>query len=399
MEVPAAGSGRCPAFSRCGKLRFANCALRKEVALRARKPQGSVVFNRLRATWNFLWCEGTQRRSIKLGTITELPTRNDALRKAETARRDLRLQRERSIPTVRELVQEYRAEKMPQRYSTRRGYEEWIKNHILPRWADSPITDLQAQPVELWLRSLPLAPKSKSHIKGLLRIFWDFTMWRSDIPTERNPMELVTIKGVTRRRRQPRSLTVEEFHKFIQYLEEPFRTIALICVCFGLRISEALALKWSDVDWPNRKLSIERGIVRQRVDDVKTLYSGRRMAVDAEMLVVLKAWKQQVSFTSENDWMFASPVKLGRQPWCYDQVERYFVRAAKAAGIGRLGTHSMRHTYRSWLDAVGTPLAVHQKLMRHADIRTTMNVYGDVVTNEMQEAHAKVVQMALVKPN
>src|SRR6516225_3358132 len=126
MEVPAAGSGRCPAFSRCGKLRFANCALRKEVALRARKPQGSVVFNRLRATWNFLWCEGTQRRSIKLGTITELPTRNDALRKAETARRDLRLQRERSIPTVRELVQEYRAEKMPQRYSTRRGYEEWI---------------------------------------------------------------------------------------------------------------------------------------------------------------------------------------------------------------------------------------------------------------------------------
>ena len=117
------------------------------------------------------------------------------------------------------------------------------------------------------------------------------------------------------------------------------------------------------------------------------------------MLVVLKAWKQQVSFTSENDWMFASPVKLGRQPWYYDQVERYFVRAAKAAGIGRLGTHSMRHTYRSWLDAVGTPLAVQQKLMRHADIRTTMNVYGDVVTNEMQETHAKVVQMALVKPN
>ena len=117
------------------------------------------------------------------------------------------------------------------------------------------------------------------------------------------------------------------------------------------------------------------------------------------MLVVLKAWKQQVSFTSENDWMFASPVKLGRQPWYYDQVERYFVRAAKAAGIRRLGTHSMRHTYRSWLDAVGTPLAVQQKLMRHADIRTTMNVYGDVVTNEMQEAHAKVVQMALVKPN
>jgi integrase len=42
---------------------------------------------------------------------------------------------------------------------------------------------------------------------------------------------------------------------------------------------------------------------------------------------------------------------------------------------------------------------VQQKLMRHADIRTTMNVYGDVVTDEMQEAHAKVVGMALGKAN
>jgi integrase len=72
-----------------------------------------------------------------------------------------------------------------------------------------------------------------------------------------------------------------------------------------------------------------------------------------------------------------------------------FQNAAAGAGIGKLGTHTMRHTYRAWLDAVGTPVAVQQKLMRHADIRTTMNIYGDVVTDEMQQAHGKVVEMAL----
>ena len=87
------------------------------------------------------------------------------------------------------------------------------------------------------------------------------------------------------------------------------------------------------------------------------------------------------------------------RPWSYDQVWRSLLSAAAAAGIGKLGTHSMRHTYRSWLDAAGTTVAVQQKLMRHRDIRTTMNVYGDGVTNEMQEAHSKVVQMALSKPN
>jgi len=35
--------------------------------------------------------------------------------------------------------------------------------------------------------------------------------------------------------------------------------------------------------------------------------------------------------------------------------------------------------------------------MRHSDIRTTVNAYGDVVTNEMSEAHSKVVRMALTK--
>jgi hypothetical protein len=45
-------------------------------------------------------------------------------------------------------------------------------------------------------------------------------------------------------------------------------------------------------------------------------------------------------------------------------------------------------------------VTVQQKLMQHSDIRTTMNVYGDVVTNEIQLAHSKVVQMALpTKPN
>jgi integrase len=55
----------------------------------------------------------------------------------------------------------------------------------------------------------------------------------------------------------------------------------------------------------------------------------------------------------------------------------------------------MRHTYRSWLNAVGTGIAVQQKLMRHSDIRTTLNIDGDVITDEMAQAHTKVVGLAL----
>jgi integrase len=66
-------------------------------------------------------------------------------------------------------------------------------------------------------------------------------------------------------------------------------------------------------------------------------------------------------------------------------------------GLGCLSltsTLTFRHTYRSWLDAVGTPVAVQQKLMRHSDIRTTFNIYGDVVTDEMATAGMKVAKLA-----
>jgi len=93
--------------------------------------------------------------------------------------------------------------------------------------------------------------------------------------------------------------------------------------------------------------------------------------------------------------MFASSVQLGRLPWSYDQVWRVYQKAAKAAGIGGIGTHGLRHTFRTWLDSVGTPVGVQQRLMRPADIRTTMNIYGDAVTADMAEAHGKIVGLAL----
>lgn len=60
-----------------------------------------------------------------------------------------------------------------------------------------------------------------------------------------------------------------------------------------------------------------------------------------------------------------------------------------------MGTHTFRHSYRTWIDAIGAPIGVQQKLMRHSDIRTTVNIYGDAVTADMAEAHGKVVGLAL----
>ena len=308
---------------------------------------GSVVLDRRDGRWYFYWWENGKRRSKALGRFK---TKAAAWTAAKPLRDALEASHKPGTTslTVSNLVERYIEERMPTRIDTRRTYTAWIRNHILPQWGECEITALEPRPVELWLGTLKLSPKSKAHIRGLLRNFWDFAAWSGDVPREqRNPMELVRIKGASKRTATPRTLTVQEFQDFVQHLGEPFRTIALLCCCLGLRISECLALKWSDVDWLNGRLLIERGIVAQNVDEVKTSESRKRLVIADELLTALKAWRQRTEFSAPEDWVFASPFLIGRQPWSYNQVWRAYQKAAKAAGLGGLGTHTLRHTFRT----------------------------------------------------
>ncbi len=136
-------------------------------------------------------------------------------------------------------------------------------------------------------------------------------------------------------------------------------------------------------------LQVERGIVEQNVDDVKTDDSRRTFTLAPELLSVLKEWSKVTPFGATGDWMFASPLKIGRLPYSYTGVWRELKRAAAVSKIGEIATHAFRHTYRTWLDSIGTPVGVQQRLMRHADIRTTMNQYGNALAVRHAESTRK----------
>jgi hypothetical protein len=70
------------------------------------------------------------------------------------------------------------------------------------------------------------------------------------------------------------------------------------------------------MEWRRREISIERGVVKQIPDTVKAEAS-HRAPVSGGLLNMLKQWRQTTQFSSPEDWVFASPRKLGRQPICY----------------------------------------------------------------------------------
>jgi integrase len=325
-----------------------------------------------------------------IGTKQDFPNKAAAWKAVER----VQVKPSASGETVSNVVSRYETERMPSRHSTARVYRSFLNNHILPKWGETLISDIQPRPVELWLRGLTLSPKSKTHVRSLLHSIVEFAMWSGLLDITRNPISLVQNKGAMRRTRKARSLTAEQFHALLNELHEPFATMALLCVCLGLRISEALGLRWSDVDWLNSRLSVKRGIVEQVVGECKTAGSAKTVTLADDLLNRLKSWKQLTEFSGAEDWIFASPFNIGRLPYSYGGTRDELARAAKASGIGHVSTHAFRHSYRSWLDAVGTTIAVQQKMMRHTDIRTTMNVYGDVVTDEMATASSRVARLA-----
>jgi hypothetical protein len=83
------------------------------------------------------------------------------------------------------------------------------------------------------------------------------------------------------------------------------------------------------------------------------------------------------------------PVPNGKRLPLHDE------RWDAAGKYGSIGWHTFRHTYRSWLDETGAPMGVQQKLMRHAQISTTMNVYGNALMEAKREANAAVVSKIL----
>jgi integrase len=83
---------------------------------------------------------------------------------------------------------------------------------------------------------------------------------------------------------------------------------------------------------------------------------------------------------------------LGSKPLNSNSAQRDKLRPASLrAGLSPIGWHSLRHSYRSWLDEVGAPVSVQKELMRHSTIAMTMDGYGRGVASANRDANSRLV--------
>lgn len=363
---------------------------------------GYVQFDGRTSAWYFRWREGGAYRSRRIGSTKQFPTKSAAKRAAEPWRIAINRESTLAAPTAsetltfRKVIDAYIADELPARHSTRRGYLTKLQIHIRPRWDDVALSGLTASEVESWLKGLALSAKSKMHLRSLLHIMVDSAMRRGWLDVKRNPLELVRIVGVVRKKKV-RGITLIQWKALLRELDwEPIRTAAVTCACLGLRCSELFALKWSDFDWEEGTVTIQRAIVEGHIGEVKTENSHDILPVDSLLAQTLLDWRNKSPFRGDQDWVFASEQSGGAMPYPGRSLQQnWLTPAAVRVGIGSIGWHALRHTYRSLLGDKQVPLDVQKELMRHASITTTMDVYGSAVAESKREAHGGVVKQLL----
>lgn len=341
---------------------------------------------------------GYAKRTELIGPVSVLKTETNAWRAIEHRKLTINSQGSNGeAVTMNMVIGRYVKEELPElRHSTVEAYHSYLTNHITPRWGNHSLAKIKPFGVEQWLKQLAMAPKTKAHLLNLLRVLFNCAMRWEFVDIAANPMKLVRVRGGSKRLREPKVLTIAQIQQLVQQLHDPYRMMVILDLATGLRCSELFALKWCDVIWDDLTLLVRRGIVDTVVSDVKTEYSRTGMPLDPALAEVLLRWQRKTEFANPEDWIFARPFKAGAMPWQAWRVQqRHVSPAAERCGIGHIGWHTFRHTFRSLLDETGAPLKVQQELMRHADIRTTMNIYGKAMDKSKREAHGKVVRLVL----
>ena len=213
------------------------------------------------------------------------------------------------------VIERYLAQELPEGNSTASHYRSWLKNYIKAKWAECSLDQIKPLAVEDWLKKLSLAPKSKSHLKNLMRVLFNAAMRWELIPYQLNPMSLVRVKDGSKRKREPKTLSADEFRRMLEHISEPFRTMCIVAICMGLRVSEILGLKWCDVDWEGMRPAIRQSFVYGISGAVKTPASQRWMPLDRSLAEKMR--QHQLRFASPlntEGWIFANP-DTGKPYW------------------------------------------------------------------------------------
>lgn len=355
--------------------------------------------------WVFHWYRinpKTGKRAettCNIGPVTQFPHEKDAW--TEVERRHLLPKSGQAIlgrVTFAELVTNYRNKAFKKlRVTTGSVTTHVLDNYLLPRWGTNYALEMNPDDIEEWLGSLALANPTKEKIRRVMNVVFRQGQKSRDLPMtgDGNPVAFVTQSSESNYRAV--IVRPEQAFRIIMKLEGAVRTLVFLVAVTGLRISEALGLKWGDLDYECHTIQLQRVWVGSTViQGVKTKGSGAPVPLGDLLADALRNWHHETAYSKPEDWVFPSTKLKGKKPMSASIMTGDKIRpAAIKAGVQlvpgqRFGFHNFRHSLATFLVSKHKDVKTVQELMRHAKVTTTLELYSQAIDATKLEAQQEI---------
>ena len=291
---------------------------------------------------------------------------------------------------------------------TYEGYKSYIDQRIVPYFREKHILvkDMTGDNINAFYRYLTeqgLKGTSQQRYHSVLHLAFKTAVKRRIIPT--NPVDQAD---------RPKSkpfissyYNADEMKKLLEIAEkDELHLVILLTAYYGLRRSEVLGLKWSAIDFTDKKIAIRHKVLEESgeihgYDVMKTKSSYRTLPL---IPVVEEALRNQITFRDEMKKAFRKGYcpdyedyictdALGRL-YRPDYVSEHFALLLKKNGLRHIRFHELRHSCASLLLAKKVPMKMIQEWLGHSDISTTSNIYSHLDAESKLES-ADIIGAAL----
>ncbi|CDK35087.1 probable integrase [Ligilactobacillus salivarius cp400] len=280
-----------------------------------------------------------------------------------------------------------------------------IKTHILPYFGSLRVDKIDTAYCQKQVNRIFNTTKNYNNVFNLIRRILDYAKSMKQIRV--NPMDDVVIP---KRKRENGSVekvlnfyTKDQLRTFLKLLKENesyqmyviFRVLAFT----GMRKGELSALKWSDVDFENGTISINKTVAigsngKLHIQTPKTNKSIRTISIDDTTLNILRSWKNELkkelfkqgeNINHGDRLVFISKHGL----YMLRNINPFLKKIIQKYNLPPIKPHGFRHTHASLLFESGASIKEVQDRLGHENIKTTMDIYTHVTQSAREKTAEK----------
>lgn len=272
------------------------------------------------------------------------------------------------------------------RPGTLRDYRRMLERHALPYFGSKRLRDIRPLHIRAYaghLAEMGMAPSTVklnlSPLRAMLATAVEDGILRS------NPcsgLRLAQKVDTTEEEERAKALTEEQLAALLAQVPEKHRLMITTMAGTGTRISECIALRWGDFDFPNRRVAIRRRIYRGTVAPPESRYGRRTIPLSPGLAEALLERREAMG-AAEEDLVFPSASGRAFEP--SNLAQGVFKPAAERAGVGWASFHCLRHSYATMLFRNGANAVQAQRLLGHHSPAFTLACYVHLLPDDMPD--------------